>query len=33
VFNSSLVAVADGVGGWIEQGVDPWIYSQKLCEK
>jgi hypothetical protein len=23
VFNSSLVAVADGVGGWIEQGVDP----------
>ena len=26
-----MVAVADGVGGWATQGVDPGIYSRKLC--
>ena len=26
-----LLAVADGVGGWADSGVDPAIYSKKLC--
>jgi len=29
--NDRLLAVADGVGGWAESGVDPAIYSKKLC--
>lgn len=31
--NESILAVADGVGGWAEHGVDPAVYSRKLCEK
>ena len=27
----NMVAVADGVGGWAESGVDPAVYSKKLC--
>jgi protein phosphatase PTC7 len=26
------LCVADGVGGWAESGVDPAIYSKKLCK-
>ena len=26
-----MIAVADGVGGWIRQGIDPSKYSRKLC--
>jgi protein phosphatase PTC7 len=26
------LVVADGVGGWADQGVDPGLYSKKLCE-
>lgn len=29
--NDRLLCVADGVGGWAESGVDPAIYSKKLC--
>ena len=28
----NILSVADGVGGWAEQGVDPAIYSKALCE-
>jgi len=28
---SHLLCVADGVGGWAESGVDPAIYSKRLC--
>lgn len=31
--NSNLLAVADGVGGWNNQGVDPSLYSRTLCAK
>lgn len=31
--SASMLAVADGVGGWAESGVDPAIYSKKLCNK
>ena len=27
-----LIAVADGVGGWAEQGVDPGLFSKQLCK-
>jgi protein phosphatase PTC7 len=27
----NMLAVADGVGGWAQHGVDPAIYSRKLC--
>ena len=27
-----LICVADGVGGWADSGVDPALYSQKLCD-
>jgi len=30
--NHNTLSVADGVGGWAEQGVDPAIYSKKLCK-
>ena len=30
--NSQLLAVADGVGGWNELGIDPAKYSRKLIE-
>jgi len=26
-----MVAVADGVGGWADSGVDPALYSRALC--
>jgi serine/threonine protein phosphatase PrpC len=26
-----LLAVADGVGGWNEKGVDPSLFSKELC--
>ena len=28
-----VLSVADGVGGWVEVGVDPANYSRKLCTK
>ena len=28
-----VLSVADGVGGWVEVGVDPAKYSRKLCNK
>ncbi len=28
-----MVAVADGVGGWAEQGVDPANFSKQLCKQ
>jgi len=31
VLNERLLVVADGVGGWAESGVDPAIYSKRLC--
>lgn len=31
--NEYLLAVADGVGGWNNQGVDPSLYSKTICEK
>lgn len=31
VVHSTMLAVADGVGGWAESGVDPAIYSRRLC--
>ena len=27
----SLIAVADGVGGWNRRGVDPALFSNELC--
>lgn len=27
-----MLCVADGVGGWAESGVDPAIYSKRLCD-
>lgn len=32
-FNETLLAVADGVGGWSSMGVDPGLYSKQLCAK
>ena len=29
--SENIIAVADGVGGWAESGVDPANYSRKLC--
>lgn len=29
---NNIIAVADGVGGWAEHGVDPGLYSKKLCQ-
>mmetsp|Transcript_23217 Transcript_23217/g.31003 ORF Transcript_23217/g.31003 Transcript_23217/m.31003 type:complete len:119 (+) Transcript_23217:2-358(+) len=29
--SESFIALADGVGGWIESGVDPAKYSRQLC--
>lgn len=31
VLNPTMLAVADGVGGWAQSGVDPAIYSRRLC--
>lgn len=30
--SENVLVVADGVGGWADQGVDPGLYSKKLCE-
>lgn len=30
--SDNVLVVADGVGGWADQGVDPGLYSKKLCE-
>lgn len=27
-----MIAVADGVGGWARQGVDPGLFSKQLCK-
>jgi len=27
-----LLAVADGVGGWNERGIDPALFSRELCK-
>lgn len=29
----SILAVADGVGGWADHGVDPALYSKELCKQ
>ncbi len=29
--SDSLIAVADGVGGWNDVGVDPGLFSRELC--
>lgn len=31
--NSQILSVADGVGGWAKHGIDPGLYSEKLCKK
>lgn len=31
VLTETVLAVADGVGGWAENGVDPANYSRRLC--
>ncbi len=28
----NVLAVADGVGGWAESGIDPAIFSKRLCK-
>ena len=28
----SILALADGVGGWIDRGVDPGLFSRALVE-
>lgn len=33
VLTERLLGVADGVGGWIESGVDPAIFARSLCRK
>ena len=29
--DTSLIAVADGVGGWNRKGIDPALFSNELC--
>jgi len=31
IASDSLIAVADGVGGWNRKGVDPGIFARELC--
>ena len=31
ICSDSLVAVADGVGGWNRKGIDPGIFARQLC--
>jgi hypothetical protein len=31
ICTESLIAVADGVGGWNRKGVDPGIFARELC--
>jgi serine/threonine protein phosphatase PrpC len=28
-----ILVVADGVGGWNSQGIDPAKYAKELCQK
>lgn len=30
--HDNILVVADGVGGWADAGVDPAIYSKKMCQ-
>ena len=30
--DDNLLVVADGVGGWAQYGVDPGIFSSRLCK-
>jgi protein phosphatase PTC7 len=30
--SENMLSVADGVGGWAESGIDPAIYSKRLCQ-
>jgi len=30
--NKNVLSVADGVGGWADVGVDPGLYSKRLCK-
>jgi protein phosphatase PTC7 len=30
--SENVLAVADGVGGWAESGIDPAIFSKRLCK-
>ena len=30
--SENILAVADGVGGWAESGIDPAIFSKRLCK-
>lgn len=32
-FKKSIIAIADGVGGWNDVGIDPAKYSRELCNK
>ena len=32
VAQSDLLVVADGVGGWADQGVDAGLFSKQLCK-
>ena len=32
ICSDSLVAVADGVGGWNKKGVNPGIFARELCD-
>ena len=32
ILSEELCCVADGVGGWSESGIDPAIFSRKLCK-
>jgi serine/threonine protein phosphatase PrpC len=29
--DNSMIAMADGVGGWNKKGVDPALFSNELC--
>jgi protein phosphatase PTC7 len=31
--SNGLLAIADGVGGWGEMGIDPGLFSKELCLK
>lgn len=30
--HDNILVIADGVGGWSNRGVDPALYSKRLCE-
>ena len=31
ICSKQLISVADGVGGWVDLGVDPQLYAKELC--